>query len=79
VKVAPLFALIAIMPLALSANPGSASNLRVPLCAGDASGRTITLPIPGKAPRGPNDPCCVKACHAGGNRKRIVKDFDTPQ
>ena len=78
-KAGSIFALIAIMPVALAVGPVAAGTLRVPICTGDATGRTLYVPVPGKLPRGQDDPCCVKGCHAGGNRKRIVRDFDTPQ
>ena len=78
-KPGSLFAIVALVPLALAITPASAANLNLALCDGAATGRTINLPIPRKAPRGQDDPCCIKGCHAGCSRKRIVRDFDTPQ
>jgi len=69
-----LFGLLALIPAALNASPAHASGLAVPLCTGDGVARTISLPlgdqdIPGKQTPG----CCVKGCHAGGERKRGKK------
>lgn len=78
-KAGSIFGLVAIMPLALAVSPAAAGSLRLPLCDGAVTGRTVEIPVPGKTPRGGDDPCCVKGCHAGCSRKRIVRDFDTPQ
>ena len=79
-KLASIFALVAITPVALAVSPvPAAAALRLPLCSGNQLGRTIDIPIPARQHKGQDDPCCVKGCHAGGNRKRIVRDFDTSQ
>jgi len=67
-----LIGLVALLPAALNASPASAhSQLAVPLCTGDGVARTVSVPvgpqdIPGRQVPG----CCVKGCHAGGERKR---------
>ena len=66
---APVFALIALLPLALGAPPQSSAVMRVTLCSG-AEARTVEVPIPGKQPAMPQ-PCPAKACHAGCNRKQF--------
>ncbi len=70
--IAPAFALIALLPLAIGSPPQSAATMRVALCSG-AQSRTVEIPIPGKQPAVP--PCEAKACHAGCNRKQ----FDSSQ
>ena len=70
-----LFALMALLPAALNASPVAArAGGAVLLCTGDGAVRTVNLPvgqqdIPGKQVPG----CCVKGCHAGGERKRGKK------
>ena len=70
-----LFALLALLPAALNASPAAARvGAAVLLCTGDGAVRTVNLPvgqqdIPGKQVPG----CCVKGCHAGGERKRGKK------
>ena len=79
-KLASVFGLIAILPVALAVTPAPAAGaLTVQLCNGSAAGQTINIPIPARQHKGQDDPCCVKGCHAGCSRKRNLKDFDTSQ
>ena len=79
-RIVPLFALIAITPAALATSPAAATQvLAVSICNGDGVTRTVSLPVPHKPSRNGDDPCCMKGCHAGGNRKRIVREFDPSQ
>jgi hypothetical protein len=69
-RLTSLFAIIALMPAALAVTPASASPvLHLAICSGTEAARSIDVPLPGK-PAGNGEPCCMKGCHAGGNRKR---------
>jgi len=70
------FALLAILPVALTVSPPAATtSLRIALCNGDGVIRSLVIPLPQKAPtRGNDDPCCAKACHSGGSRKKVVRE-----
>ncbi|WP_310534011.1 hypothetical protein [Novosphingobium sp.] len=46
------------------------------ICTGNGAVRSIELPLPGKSDPAP---CCAKACHSGGNRKKVQRQFDAPQ
>lgn len=72
-RLAAIFALAALVPAASNAAPVQ-GIMTMPLCTGDGQTRLITVPlgssdIPGKDGSG----CCVKGCHASGNRKRAGK------
>ena len=67
--IAPLFALVALLPLAIGTPRPSAATMQVTICSGTQS-RTLEVPIPGKGPAMP-PPCPAKACHAGCNRKQF--------
>ncbi len=66
---APVFALVALLPLALGAPPQASATMRIAICT-DGLNRTVEVPIPGKRPALPQ-PCPAKACHAGCNRKQF--------
>jgi hypothetical protein len=72
-----LFALVAMVPLGV--NPAllvTRDTIGVALCSGGA----IALPLgPARLPGDDRDPCCGKACHAGGSRKRSSSGFDPAQ
>jgi hypothetical protein len=64
-----LFAIAAIVPLALGATPTDHEEaLIVSLC----NGGTIAIPL-GENDSGQEQPCHAKACHAGACRKQIQK------
>ena len=67
--IAPAFALVALLPLAIGSPPPSAATMQVTICSGTQS-RAVEVPIPGKPPAAP-PPCPAKACHAGCNRKQF--------
>lgn len=69
-RLTALFGIVALLPAALAITPASASPvLHLAICSGTDAARTIDIPLPGK-PGGNGEPCCLKGCHAGGNRKR---------
>lgn len=68
-----ILALVALVPAAvnpaLAARPGM---LAVPLCTGDGSVRTVSVPMRPVLPGAPEngEGCCAKGCHSGSSRKR---------
>jgi hypothetical protein len=77
----PLLALVALVPAAFNASaaPAAAPGLAVPICSGSGPSRAIELPLPGKPAREQDNPCCVKGCHSGSNRKKALRQFDPTQ
>ncbi|MCW1402171.1 hypothetical protein OKA06_07460 [Novosphingobium sp. MW5] len=71
-----LFGLAALIPAAFAPAPASARGLTMLICSGDGVVRSIELPLPGKSDPAP---CCAKACHSGGSRKKLQRQFDAPQ
>lgn len=72
-RLAALFALAALVPAASNAAPVQAV-MTVPLCTGDGQARLITMPLGSSEIPGKEEPgCCVKGCHASGQRKRAGK------
>ena len=64
----PLFAGLALVPAMTGPQPAEARGIVAALCSGAA----VEIPIGGDAPPGRDQgPCCAKACHAGGCRKRV--------
>ena len=79
-KLGSIFGLVAMAPVALAITPAPAVGaLTLQLCSGSEAGRTISIPVPGRQNKGQEDSCCIKGCHAGCSRKRILRDFDTSQ
>ena len=69
-----LFGLVALIPAALNAAPVATHGLSVPICTGDGRTHAIELPgAPGGNPGKDQSGCCVKGCHAGGSRKRLLR------
>ena len=69
-RMARLFALLAIAPVALHAAPLMASDsLLVPICTGEGQTRLVTIPK-GGSQRKDGEQDCVKGCHGGTSRKR---------
>jgi hypothetical protein len=67
-RIAAGFALLALLPAALSAAPPSLT-ITAPSCAGAST--IITVPLGPDAPtRDGDQPCCAKGCHTGSSRKR---------
>lgn len=64
-----LFALLALLPVALHAAPMAGSSMLVPICTGDGQTRLVPLPGGDKEPVPQQD--CVKGCHGGSTRKRV--------
>ncbi len=77
---ARVFALVALLPAALGTTPGAARALVVPICVGEATGRTIVLPL-NRMPVPASDPpgCCVKGCHAGSRKRSCGDPVDPAQ
>lgn len=71
-----LFGLAALIPAAFAPAPASARGMTMLICSGDGVVRSIELPLPGKSDPAP---CCAKACHSGGSRKKLQRQFDAPQ
>lgn len=72
-RLASAFGLVAMVPAAFAITPASASPvLHLAICSGTDAARTITVPLPGK-PLGNGEPCCMKGCHSGSNRKRTQR------
>lgn len=68
-RIAPAFALLALLPAVLNAAPRSLTVVAAS-CAGGSV--TITVPLkPGAPERGGDQPCCAKGCHTGSSRKRF--------
>ena len=68
-------AMLVLAPSALGAVPaGTPGTMTVPLCTGDGITRTISLPLGRHDAPGQGGPaCCAKWCHAGGQRKRLLR------
>ena len=73
-RLARIFALVALVPAAVNAAPAHAGNmgrLTVPLCAGDGLVRTVSVPVGHRDIPGSDQPgCCAKGCQSGSSRKR---------
>ena len=62
-----LIGLIALVPAALNAAPARAGALALPVCTGDGSARTITVPVPtGELPGRDQPGCCAAKCISTG-------------
>ena len=74
-----LFSLIALVPLALGVAAPAQAAVLMPLCTGD--GRVVLVPIGsgGSQPGRTDNGCCIKACHAGSSRRRLVRLFEPAQ
>ena len=72
----PLFGLAALIPAAFAPAPAQAGSMTMLICTGNGVVRSVELPLPGKSDPAP---CCAKACHSGGNRKKLQRQFDAPQ
>lgn len=66
---APVFALLALLPLAIGGPSPSAPSFMVTFCSGTEN-RLVEIPVPGKQPDMP-ERCPAQACHAGCNRKQF--------
>jgi hypothetical protein len=75
-RVTTLFALAALVPAACNAAPAIAASLLVPLCSGDGQVRMVEVPAGNGAPGSDQAPCCVKGCHAGSSRKRLMRSAE---
>jgi hypothetical protein len=71
-----LLGLAALIPAAFAPAPAQSASMTMLICTGNGVVRTIELPLPGKSDPAP---CCAKACHSGGNRKKLQRQFDAPQ
>jgi hypothetical protein len=76
ISLRPLFGLAALIPAAFAPAPAQAWSMTMLICSGNGVVRSIELPLPGKSDPAP---CCAKACHSGGNRKKLQRQFDAPQ
>lgn len=76
ISLRPLLGLAALIPAALAPAPAQAASMTMLICTGNGVVRSIELPLPGKSDP---VPCCAKACHSGGSRKKLQRQFDAPQ
>jgi hypothetical protein len=71
-KPALLLGLLALLPAALNAQAPAAPVIAMAICGG--SGPVPGFPSAPTAPTKPEgQPCCAKACHTGGCRKRFLR------
>jgi hypothetical protein len=71
-KPALLLGLLALLPAALNAKAPAAPVIAMAICGG--FGTASELPGAPSAPTKPEgQPCCAKACHTGGCRKRFLR------
>ena len=63
------FGLFALLPMAIGPLPSEGRVLVITLCTGGES-RTVAVPVGDRDPI-PEEPCPMKGCHAGCNRKRF--------
>lgn len=73
----PIFGLVALIPATLAPESAAASQvLQISICTGTGSGpaRTVDIPVPRTPEKNGNSPCCAKACHSAGSRKRASAD-----
>jgi hypothetical protein len=69
-----ILGLAALLPAALNTGPVAARSIMVQLCIGTGEASSVAMPLGKGAPQ-PGDgatPCCAKACHTGGSRKRCA-------
>lgn len=72
-----LLGMIALIPAALNVAPAAAHGLAVPLCTGDGTARTVTVPVPSQGLPGGDQPgCCAKGCHTGSRKKAGPRQID---
>lgn len=74
-----VFGLIALLPLALNVSAPAAGSILMPLCTGDGQFHLVPLTGSGPAPSGSDNGCCIKGCHAGSSRKRLLKEIEPAQ
>ncbi|MEQ1498588.1 MAG: hypothetical protein ABL914_07985 [Novosphingobium sp.] len=74
-----MLGLIALLPLALNVSAPAAGTILMPMCSGD--GQVLLVPVPGgsQAPASSENGCCIKGCHAGSSRKRLLKEIEPAQ
>ena len=67
-----LLGLLALLPATLNAQAPTAPMIAMAMCGG--SGPAAEFPGTPSAPtRQDGQPCCAKACHTGGCRKRFLR------
>lgn len=78
-KRASLFGLMALLPAALNTPAAAGASILMPMCTGDGQVHMVRLPLGGKQPPGGDSGCCIKGCHAGSNRKKLLKEIEPAQ
>jgi len=68
-KPALLLGLLALLPAALNAQAPAAPVIAMAICGGSGS----VPELPGAPTKPEGQPCCAKACHTGGCRKRFLR------
>lgn len=67
-----LLGLLALLPAAVNARAPATLTVQTTTCGG--SERALVIPVGPSAPaRQDGQPCCAKACHTGGCRKRLQR------
>jgi hypothetical protein len=66
---ATIFALAALLPVALGPLPAKGRSITAVICSGNGGSLLIEIPIDEDTPAQP--PCSAKGCHAGSCRKRF--------
>ena len=74
-----LLGLIAMLPAALNLSAPAAGTILLPICTGDGQVHLMPLPRNDGPGGGAQNGCCIKGCHSGSNRKKIVKEFEPAQ
>jgi hypothetical protein len=72
IRLVTVLGLIALMPAAVGAAPAhDGGHLTVPLCDGNGTARTVSIPVGQQDIPGAEQPgCCAKGCQTGSARKR---------
>lgn len=74
IRLIPLFGLVAMVPATLNAAPVAGGTIDVPICTGDGLVHMVRVPVGQSEGQGQGQSgCCVKGCHAGGSRKRLLR------
>lgn len=76
---ADLFGLLALLPAALNTPASAGASILMPMCTGDGQVHMVRVPLGGKPLPGSDSGCCIKGCHAGSSRKKLLKEIEPAQ
>lgn len=74
-----LLGLIALVPLAFNVPAAASTTILMPMCGGDGKVRMVKIPGKRQGPQGSENGCCIKGCHSGSNRKKLLKEIEPAQ